>query len=96
MLTLTTLTLAVGTNACIVVAEISGFAVHRREGPAHAPQVDAMQWERLSEEDQRQIQDMALEAAKVSAGGECLCQNNTSVLTSLAPRSTRSWCIRSS
>ncbi len=32
-----------------------------------------MQWERLSAEDQQQIQDMALEAAKVSAGGECPC-----------------------
>ena len=31
-----------------------------------------MQWERLSAEDQQQIQDMALEAAKVSAGGERL------------------------
>ena len=30
-----------------------------------------MQWEALPAEDQRQIQDMALEAAKVSAGGEC-------------------------
>ena len=29
-----------------------------------------MQWEALPAEDQRQIQDMALEAARVSAGGE--------------------------
>ena len=29
-----------------------------------------MRWEQLAEEDQRLIQDMALEAAKVSAGGE--------------------------
>ena len=32
-------------------------------------QVDAVQWEQLSAEDQALIQEMAVEAAKVSAGG---------------------------